>query len=98
MLGRSNMSYEEYGKLVDRLYKAIEDGMTFTLTKDDVAEGDHHLIFSAYKEITFTIHLDRVPWWIDFEGDEMMRLEDCPPSFYETILLNIERGNYTIKK
>lgn len=93
-----NYSYEERREIVDKLYGLLQDGMTFTLTKKDVAEGDHHLIFSAYKKHTVTIHMDRVPWWVDYDHDEMMRLEECPVSFYETLILNIEKGNYTIKE
>ena len=76
------------------LLNKIKDGMTFTLTEKDIAEGDHFLIFSAYKQHTITIHCS-CPFWLEFKGEEPILLENCPTSFYETLLLNIEKGNYT---
>lgn len=90
--------YENRHKIFDALLDNIEDGMTFTLTPSNIATGDHFLIFSAYKKQTITIHTDNVPYWIDFDGDEPMLLENCPTSFFRTLLININEGNYTIKR
>ena len=80
------------------LLSKIEDGMTFTLTKKDCAFADDFLIFNKYcRRQTITIHTS-CPYWVEFDGDEPMLLEDCPATFWQTLLLNIERGNYTIKK
>ena len=90
--------YEEENRseIVDALYSNLKDGMTFTLTPKDIAYGDHFLIFSAYDKQVITIHMNRVPWWLEFDADEPMRLEDCPTSFYRTLLKNIQKGNYEI--
>lgn len=87
---------ENRTKIVFLLYDLLKDGMTFTLTPKDIAYGDRFLIFSAYDKQVITIHKNRVPWWIEFDCDEPMLLEDCPTSFYRTLLLNIDKGNYTI--
>jgi hypothetical protein len=81
-----------------KFYSMLKNGMTFTLTEKDITPGDHFLIFSAYKEITFTIYINRVPFKIDFEHDEPILIENCPISFINTIIANIKKGNYTIKK
>lgn len=67
----------------------IKDGQKITFTPDNVAEGDDFLIFSGYKSCTVTFHKNRVPYWVEFDNDEPMLLEDCPTSFYESILKNL---------
>ena len=82
---------------ISKLFSLIKDGMKITLTKADCVPGDRFLIFSSYRrEQTITIHTNRVPFWIDFDGDEPMRLEDCPEMFFKTLIANIEKGNYKI--
>ena len=77
--------------LTFELYKKIKDGMKITLTEKDVAEGDDFLIFNNPEETqTITIHTNRVPFWLEFDKDEPIRLEDCPKSFYRTLLKNIK--------
>ena len=74
--------------LFSEVISKIKDGMEITFTPENVAWGDHFLIFSACKEIKVTFHTKYVPYWVEFDGDEPMRLEDCPESFFESILLN----------
>ncbi len=74
--------------LFSQVLDAIHDGMKITFTPDNVASGDRFLIFSAHKSHTITFHTKSVPYWIDFDGDEPMLLENCPDSFFESILLN----------
>ena len=74
--------------LFSEVLDAIHDGMQITFTPDNVAEGDRFLIFSAYKSCTVTFHTSRVPFWLDFDGGEPMLLENCPESFFRSILLN----------
>lgn len=74
--------------LFSQVLDVIHDGMKITFTPNNVAWGDRFLIFSAYKKITITFHTNSVPYWIDFDGDEPMLLENCPESFFESILLN----------
>jgi hypothetical protein len=79
------------------LLSLIKNGMKITLTKDDCVPYDDFLIFGSYRrEQTITIHTNRVPFWIEFDGDEPMRLEDCPTSFLETLIANIKKGNYKV--
>ena len=74
--------------LFSQVLGTIRNGMKITFTPDNVACGDHFLIFSANKEITVTFHTNSVPFWIDFNGGEPMHLAECPESFFESILLN----------
>ena len=77
-------------KLFDEVLKKIEDGMQITFTPKNVAYGDTFLIFNKYcRKQTITFHTKCVPFWIEFDGDEPMRLEECPDSFFESILKNI---------
>ena len=76
-----------YSQVLDKIY----DGLKITFTPSNVAWGDRFLIFTSYrKKQTVTFHTKSVPYWLEFDGDEPMRLEDCPDSFLESILLNIK--------
>lgn len=81
--------------LFSAVLENLKDGLTITFTPKNVAWGDHFLIFSAYKKIKVTFK-DFGLWYVLFDCDEPMLLEDCPESFFESILLNIERNNYSI--
>lgn len=82
-----------------KLLSVIKNGMKITLSQMDCVWGDNFLIFSDYRPYqTITLHTNRVPYWIDFDGDEPMLLEDCPEAFFTTLRKNIERGNYELPK
>lgn len=74
--------------LFSQVLDVIYDGMKITFTPQNVAWGDHFLIFSAHKSCTVTFHTNSVPYWVDFDGDEPMLLENCPDSFFESIIKN----------
>lgn len=75
--------------LFSQVLDVIYDGMKITFTPQNVAWGDHFLIFNKYRPSqTITFHTKSVPYWIDFDGDEPMLLEDCPDSFFESIIKN----------
>lgn len=77
-----------FSQVLDIIYGYKGEGnLTITFTPDNVAENDHFLIFSAYDAITCTF-VARSPIVVLFDHDEPMLLEDCPDSFYESILLN----------
>ena len=80
--------YDTFGTLLDKL-RGMEN-KSITLTKTDVVEGDNFLIFSAYDSITITFkrRYDGI-WVIYFSNDEPILLEDCPMSFYLTLLKNL---------
>ena len=91
--------YEEENRtdIVDALYANIKDGMTFVLGPRDCAIGDRHLLFSGDSpRQKIVLHTARVPWWVEYDDDEPLRLEDVPTSFCRTLLKNIAAGNYTI--
>lgn len=71
-----------------KVLDVIHDGMQITFTPDNVAVGDNFLIFSAYKSCTCTFHTSHCPYWVEFDGDEPMLLENCPDSFFRSIIKN----------
>ena len=76
--------------LFGEVLNAIKDKMTITFTAKNVAYGDRFLIFTPYcRKQKVTFHTNCVPYWVEFEGDEPMRLEECPESFFRSILKNI---------
>lgn len=80
-----NREYDLFSKVLMK----IKDGMTITFTKNNIAEGDDFLIFSASKSITVTFKQPNDLWWVLFDGDEPMLLENVPDSFLRSILKNI---------
>lgn len=75
--------------LFTQVLNKIKDGMSITFTPNNVAWGDDFLIFSATKKIKVTFK-DFGLWYVLFDDDEPMLLEDCPESFYVSILKNIK--------
>lgn len=75
--------------LFDKLLEVIYDGMQITFTRKNVAFADDFLIFNKHHpRCKVTIHTNCVPFWVEFDGDEPMRLEDCPPTFWQSIIKN----------
>ena len=66
-------------------------GYEITFDKNNVAEHDDFLILYRDRKITckFTCGWTGV-WRVWFDGDEPMLLEDCPDSFFDSILKNIK--------
>ena len=83
--------YKERADLFGKVLKKIKDGMSITFTPENVDDNDDFLIFSAYKSIKVTFKYSYsgiINVW--FDNDEPMRLEDCPTSFFRSILKNIK--------
>lgn len=77
--------------LFSMVLASIHDGMKITFTRKNVAFADSFLIFSRYRpKQTVTFHTKHVPYWIDFDGDEPMLLEDVPDTFLQSILKNVQ--------
>ena len=86
-MARMEKDYE----LFDKVLHKIEDGMTITFTKDNIADGDDFLILDCgYNSCTVTFKRPRDLWWVIFDNDEPMLLEDVPVSFLRSILKNIK--------
>lgn len=82
---------DKRSELFVKVMYSVKDGQKMIFTPDNVADGDNFLIFSGNRQSqTVTFHKNRVPYWISFDGDEPMRLEDVPTSFLESILKNIK--------
>lgn len=79
-----------------QLISLVKDGMRIPLTKKKCVQFDNFLIFNAHRrKQVITIHTSD-PFWIDFDGDEPMLLENTPWLFQCTLLKNIKEGNYEI--
>ena len=76
------------------LFMAVLNGLTngleITFTKDNVDKEDDWLNLRTYPEITakFTKTKSGI-WWVTFDGDERMMLENCPNSFLRSIYKNL---------
>lgn len=76
--------------LFEQVLSQIKEGMSITFTKESVADGDDFLIFGRgfdHCKVTFKRPCDL--WWVYFENDEPMLLENVPDSFLRSILRNI---------
>lgn len=81
-------NYDLFDKVLDIIYSSDKD-LEITFTPENVAEGDRFLIFSAYKQIKCTFKRSGGGLlWVLFDCDEPILLEDCPDSFYESIIKN----------
>lgn len=70
--------------------KKLKDGINITFTKDNIAEGDDFLILGCgYDSCTVTFKHPSDLWWVLFDNDEPMLLENVPDSFLRSILKNI---------
>ena len=82
--------YEIFDELLNKV-RGMEN-KSITLTKNDVYKGDNFLIFGVgYDEHTITLkrRYDGV-WVVLFDHDERILLENCPPSFWKTLLKNLK--------
>lgn len=80
-------SLELFCEVMKRVPKG--EGIKVKLTPKNVARGDRFLIFSAYKSCVCHLYWKGL-LWVDFDNDEPMLLENCPESFYRSILLNVD--------
>lgn len=76
--------------LFDKVLSVLKDGMKITFTPNNIWAGDDFLLFGyGYTKQTLTFKTFGDLWYVIFEGDEPMLLEDCPDSFYRSILKNV---------
>lgn len=81
-----NRDYQLFGKVLSK----IREGMSITFTKDNIADGDHFLILGCgYDQCTITFKRPGDLWWICFDNDEPILLENVPDGFLRSILKNI---------
>ncbi len=73
-----------------QVLEKVREGLTITFTKENIAPGDNFLILGhGYDSCTITFKRPGDLWWVLFDNDEPMLLEDCPDSFLRSILKNI---------
>ena len=69
----------------------LKEGLTITFSKTNIADGDRFLILGCgYDSCKVTFKRPCDLWWVCFDNDEPMLLEDCPDSFYRSILKNLK--------
>lgn len=77
--------------LFSEVLRKVKEGMSITFTKENIAPGDNFLILGCgYDSCTITFKRPCDLWWVCFDNDEPMLLEDCPDSFLRSILMNIK--------
>ena len=78
-------------KLFEQVLKVLKEGMKITFTPDNIADGDDFLLFGyGYTKQTLTFKRIGDLWYVIFESDEPMLLENAPDSFYCSILKNVK--------
>ena len=73
--------------------KRLKHGTQIVFTPDNVADGDDFLLFSSRYRLCRCTFRNEGLWYVDFDDDtdETMLLEDCPKSFFRSILKNIDK-------
>ncbi len=74
----------------DKLLKSIKDGLQITFTPDNIAQDDNFLIFGHWRPSITITFVKRGLWYVLFDGTDPMLLEECPPSFHNSILKNLK--------
>ena len=78
--------YQLFGQVLNQ----IKEGMSITFTKDNIADGDRFILLGCgYDSCTVTFKRPGDLWWVCFDNDEPVLLENCPDSFYRSILKNL---------
>lgn len=79
-----------FGQVLDKVYDVL--GKSITLTEKDVHPSDNFLLLGehAHKSCTITFTKTRGGLiMLLFDNDEPILLENCPESFYLTLLKNL---------
>ena len=76
--------------LFSQVLGKIKEGLTITFTKENIAPGDNFLILGCgYDQCKVSFHRPGDLWWVCFDNDEPILLENCPDSFLRSILKNV---------
>jgi hypothetical protein len=64
---------------------------SIVITEKNVHPTDKFLILGAYGHKSITITFENLMGliWVAFDGEDAMLLENCPTSFYKTLLKNM---------
>lgn len=82
--------FDYFDAVLTKLYDGYMD-KSIVLTEENVLPTDHFLLLGelAHESITITFKNHGGIIYVYFDCDEPMRLEDCPTSFYRTLLKNM---------
>lgn len=82
--------FDYFDAVLTKLYDGYMD-KSIVLTEENVHPTDHFLLLGelAHESITITFKNHGGIIYVYFDCDEPMRLEDCPTSFYRTLLKNM---------
>lgn len=77
-------------ELFDALLENLEDGTKITFTPDNIYDKEHTFINLKNERGKMVCEFDwRDLIWVYFDGVEPMLLEDCPTTFFRSILINL---------
>lgn len=82
--------FDYFDAVLTKLYDGYMD-KSIVLTEENVHPTDHFLLLGelAHESITIAFKNHRGIIYVYFDCDEPMRLEECPTSFYRTLLKNM---------
>lgn len=82
--------FDYFGAVLAKLFNGYMD-KSIVLTEENVHPTDHFLLLGnrAHESITITFKNHGGIIYVYFDCDEPMRLEECPTSFYRTLLKNM---------
>lgn len=82
--------FDYFDAVLTKLYNGYMD-KSIVLTEENVHPTDHFLLLGelAHESITITFKNHGGITYVYFDCDEPMRLEECPTSFYRTLLKNM---------
>lgn len=82
--------FDYFDAVLTKLYNGYMD-KSIVLTEENVHPTDHFLLLGelAHESITITFKNHGGIIYVYFDCDEPMRLEECPTSFYRTLLKNM---------
>ena len=82
--------FDYFDAVLTKLYDGYMD-KSIVLTEENVHPTDHFLLLGelAHESITITFKNHGGIIYVYFDCDEPMRLEECPTSFYRTLLKNM---------
>ena len=82
--------FDYFGAVLVKLFNGYMD-KSIVLTEENVHPTDHFLLLGkrTHESITITFKNHGGIIYVYFDCDEPMRLEECPTSFYRTLLKNM---------
>lgn len=86
------MTLEQINNVKDIYWEVLirlHEGLEITFTEENIYPYDTFLILGRHHSSCTCRFEQWGCWMVLFDGDEPMRLEECPTTFFKSILLNL---------